>query len=57
MAQHKAKVIGPFEVCGVKPGRSVVLDDDVVNIDALLAARHVELVVEKPATKKQKGDD
>ncbi len=47
MATVKAKVIGPFDVCGVAPGGRVVLDDEAVNIPALLAARHVELITPK----------
>jgi hypothetical protein len=54
MATHKAKVTGPFPVNGVAPGGKVVLDDELVNLPALLAARLVELV---PAPKsKKKGD-
>lgn len=55
MATHKAKVIGPFEVSGVATGGTVVLDDEQVNVSALLAARHVELIPE-PKPKIKKGD-
>lgn len=61
MATHKAKVIGPFEVCGVKPGQTVTLDDEQVNVEALVSSRNVELIIEKPAPEKKpgqkKGDD
>lgn len=50
MATHKVKVIGPFEVNGVAPGRRTTLDDELVNLPALLAARHIELL------KPKKGD-
>jgi hypothetical protein len=44
MATHKVKVIGPFEVNGAAPGRKTTLDDEQVNLPALLTARLVELV-------------
>lgn len=46
MATHKAKVIGQLEVCGVAPGGTVELDDERVNIDALVYAEFVELIPE-----------
>lgn len=58
MAQHKARVTGPFEVCGKKPGQAVVIDDEQVNLPALLAAGHVALTPEpKPEPKTKKGED
>jgi hypothetical protein len=44
MATHKAKVIGPFEVAGVAPGGTVDLDDERVNVSALVASRNVEIL-------------
>lgn len=56
MATHKARVVGAFEVGGVKPGRTVVLDDAEVNVEALVAARLVELIPDKKREKKE-GDN
>lgn len=39
----KCKVIGTSEVDGVAPGGTVELDPDVVNIEALVYAGHVEV--------------
>lgn len=55
MAQHKARVTGPFEVCGKKPGQTVVLDDEQVNVEALLASRLIALTPD-PEPKRKKGD-
>lgn len=50
MAIHRAKVIGQLKVCDVAPGGIVELDDEKVNLAALLAGENVELLpVPKPA--------
>jgi hypothetical protein len=41
MAIYEAKVIGPREVGGVASGGTVLLDDALVNIDALVEAEHI----------------
>lgn len=56
MATHKAKVIGTQEVGGVAPGGTVTLDDERINIPALVDAGAVELVAE-PKRKTKKADD
>jgi hypothetical protein len=57
MATHKAKVVGPFEVCGVAPGGAVEIDDERVNLAALVNAELVELAPEPeaPKAKRTKG--
>lgn len=52
MATHKAKVIGPFPVNGAVPGETTSLDDEVLNIPALVESGHVELVVSESSTTK-----
>lgn len=46
MAMRKLDVIGILEVGGVSPGGTVELDDDIINVEALLlgglCAEHVE---------------
>lgn len=44
MAIHKAKVIGPHKVGGVATGGTVELDDEVVNVAALVSGGNVELI-------------
>jgi len=56
MAIHKAKVIGPHEVGGVGTGGTVLLDDEVVNVTALVSARNVELIPEPKKKIAEKGD-
>lgn len=56
MATHRAKVIGPFEVCGVAPGGVIEnLDDEAVNVPVLVKAGHVELLPEPPPARKRGG--
>ena len=61
MAIHKAKVIGPYEVAGARTGRTVELDDEQVNLAALIDAGHIELILEpapeKVARTAKKGDN
>jgi hypothetical protein len=52
MATHKAKVIGPFPVNGANPGETTTLDDEVLNVAALVESGHVELVVSESQTSK-----
>lgn len=50
------RVIGDRPVCGVGTGEIVRLDGETVNIPALIAAGHVELVEDKkPAGNKSKA--
>lgn len=42
MANHRYEVIGPFEIAGAKPGESVTIDDDELNVAALIEAGHVK---------------
>jgi len=54
MAIHKVKVIGPREVNGTRRGRTTTLDDEQVNVAALVDAGHVKLLgIVEP----KKGDD
>lgn len=54
MTTHKAKVIGALEVCGVAPGGTIPdLDDEEVNLQALISARLIELIPE-PEPKKRR---
>lgn len=58
MAIHKAKVIGLLPVGGVAPGGTVELDDELVNIPALVDSELVELLPEpkpEPKPRKPKG--
>jgi len=57
MAIHKAKVIGPREIGGVQPGRTVTLDDELVNVAALIDGGHIELLPPEPKKSTKKGDD
>lgn len=50
MAKVRCEVTGPLLVDGVGKGGTVELDDEVVQIDALVAAGHVKLVDKKPKT-------
>jgi hypothetical protein len=50
----KYTVTGPFPVSGVEPGRTVDLDPDKVNVDALLESGHIAV---PQAAKKAKGGD
>lgn len=55
MAIHKAKVIGSQPVAGVATGGLVELDDEKVNVDALVAGESVELIpAPKPSAAKSK---
>lgn len=57
MATHKAKVIGQLKVCDVAPGGTVELDDERVNIAALVNAELVELLPPAPKPRAKKGDN
>ena len=52
MATHKAKVIGDFPINGASPGEPTMLDDDVLNVAALVESGHVELVVSEGSVTK-----
>lgn len=52
MATHKAKVIGDFPVNGAAPGETTTLDDEVLNVAALVESGHVELVVSESSLTK-----
>lgn len=52
MATHKAKVTGPFEVNGAAPGETTMLDDEVLNVPALVESGSVELVVSESSLSK-----
>lgn len=56
MATHRAKVIGRSEVCGVAPGGTVVLDDEVINIPALIDGAFIEMLPEPTKRKGVKND-
>lgn len=55
----KFKVIGSMTIADAKPGETVDLDPDLVNVDALLTSGHIEEI--KPASTrsaaKAKGGD
>lgn len=50
MANHRYEVIGPFDIAGAKPGETVMIDDDELNVPALIEAGHV-----KPLSKAAKN--
>jgi hypothetical protein len=50
----KYKVIGRFEIAGAKPGEEVELDPAKTNIKALVKARLVEAVPDKPKAESDK---
>lgn len=45
----KARIIGPCEIAGAKPGGMVDLDPSVTNIKALERSGHIRIVPAKPA--------
>lgn len=49
----KFTVTGPFPVGDVAPGGTVDLDPDMTNVDALLAAGHIEAA---PTKRRKTGD-
>lgn len=59
MSEDLYKVVGSRAINGVEPGGTTTLDPDQVNIPALIAAGHVELVAKpsrsKPKTTKGEG--
>jgi hypothetical protein len=48
VARRKVRVIGPCEIAGVARGGTVDLEDTVINVDALVAAGHVEVLADEP---------
>lgn len=48
MALIRCKVIGENEVAGAQPGSEVSIDDEAVNIPALVEGGHVELIPAEP---------
>lgn len=64
MAIRKLNVIGPLEVGGVQPGGVVELDDEIINVTALLQGELVREHTEESSKsdldlksfKKGKGD-
>ncbi|WP_062441268.1 hypothetical protein [Herbidospora daliensis] len=59
-AKRRFHVVGPHAVDGVPPGRTVTLDPDVVDVDALVEAGHI--AVKAPAapqseTEPKEGDE
>lgn len=42
MANHRYEVIGPFEIAGAAPGETVNIDDDELNVPALIEAGHIK---------------
>ena len=57
MAKRKLLVIGTLPVGGVGAGQVVELDDEVINVEALISGQLVEPYVEPPKQPdKKKGD-
>ncbi len=56
MAAHRYEVIGPFEIAGAANGETVTLDDDELNIPALVEAGHIR-PLSKAAKEAAKDDD
>lgn len=48
------KVVGPVEVGGVAPGKVVELDEQEVNVAALIEAGHIEPTRAKPSAEASK---
>ncbi|GIH27615.1 hypothetical protein Aph01nite_59250 [Acrocarpospora phusangensis] len=51
MTKTAYKVVGPHPVAGICAGETVQLDDQAVNIPALIAGGHIE-ILKRPATTK-----
>lgn len=49
MVMIRCKVIGENEVAGATPGHEVEINDELVNIPALVEGGHVEVLPAEPA--------
>lgn len=56
MSIRKLDVIGTCEVGGVSPGGVVELDDEIINVLALIEGGHCQEHVDPKPSVKKKGD-